>query len=457
MSSSSMPDSPMASTLSQRGFIDTSSSSYDKLVISQKFKDINWDDITLTSLGSLSSSSSDKLKSLDEKPLQYTLDDENETKIIIQILLSIVKDINNPLYLQFAVYYMNEILELDQVKYAPYFLQNTEDLDIMPFLKIIQHEDPYVVRTGALVLAQLLITFESSIIAIDNYLSHVCGVLSDSGFESGSSTVKLILPSLCILLREKQCRLVFGSHGGVGLLTKVLRLQGSIGDPQYLYEVAFCLWTLTFEEQLKSDFTRSETVSVLAEQVVAASREKVVRVSLAALRNLCYGRLDALNEQMITCGLPKTIENLLERQISDSELIEDAEFLSDALQKDARDLSTWERYVSEVASGQLKQGILHTEKFWRENVRKTENKEFKIIKDLVALLMSEDEEVVCLACYDLGEFARFYPNGKNVVKMLGARDIVMNLIMNQGSTKIEKFALQCISKMMIQKWEFIKN
>ena len=41
--------------------------------------------------------------------------------------------------------------------------------------------------------------------------------------------------------------------------------------------------------------------------------------------------------------------------------------------------------------------------------------------------------------------------------MLGARDIVMNLIMNQGSVKIEKFALQCISKMMIQKWEFIKN
>jgi len=291
----------------------------------------------------------------------------------------------------------------------------------------------------------------------DTYLSHVCGVLSESGSESGSSVVKLILPSLCILLREKQCRLDFGAHGGVGLLTKVLRLQGSIGDPQYLYEVTFCIWTLTFEEQLKSDFTRSETVSVLSEQIVTAPREKVVRVSLAALRNLCYGRLDSLNEQMITCGLPKTIENLLERQINDSELIEDAKFLSDALLKDARELSTWERYVSEVASGQLKQGILHTEKFWRENVKKTESKEFKIIKDLIALLCSEDEEVVCLACYDLGEFARFYPNGKNVVKLLGARDIVMNLIMNQVSTKVEKFALQCISKMMIQKWEFIKN
>lgn len=66
--------------------------------------------------------------------------------------------------------------------------------------------------------------------------------------------------------------------------------------------------------QLKQDFSANGTVPVLAEQVSAAPREKVIRVALAALRNLCYGRLDVLNSEMISCGLPKTLENLLERK-----------------------------------------------------------------------------------------------------------------------------------------------
>lgn len=37
-------------------------------------------------------------------------------------------------------------------------------------------------------------------------------------------------------------------------------------------------------------------------------------MALAALRNLCFGRLDVLNSEMISCGLPKTLENLLERK-----------------------------------------------------------------------------------------------------------------------------------------------
>lgn len=33
-------------------------------------------------------------------------------------------------------------------------------------------------------------------------------------------------------------------------------------------------------------------------------------------------------------------------------------------------------------------------------------------RSLIQLLASEDDEVVSIACYDVGEFARFYPNGR---------------------------------------------
>ncbi|CAM9407999.1 unnamed protein product [Ectocarpus sp. 13 AM-2016] len=70
-------------------------------------------------------------------------------------------------------------------------------------------------------------------------------------------------------------------------------------------------------------------------------------------------------------------------------------------------------------SGQLKWGPVHTEKFWREQARKFEADEFFILKQLIELLKSEDKSVVSIACYDLGEFVRFYPSGKTIVKHLG--------------------------------------
>lgn len=38
---------------------------------------------------------------------------------------------------------------------------------------------------------------------------------------------------------------------------------------------------------------------------------------------------------------------------------------------------------------------------------------------LIQLLKSEDKSVVSIACYDLGEFVRFYPSGKTIVRHLG--------------------------------------
>lgn len=38
---------------------------------------------------------------------------------------------------------------------------------------------------------------------------------------------------------------------------------------------------------------------------------------------------------------------------------------------------------------------------------------------LIELLKSEDKQVVAIACYDLGEFVRFYPSGKTIAKHLG--------------------------------------
>lgn len=67
-----------------------------------------------------------------------------------------------------------------------------------------------------------------------------------------------------------------------------------------------------------------------------------------------------------------------------------------ALMANYRELSTFERWASEVTTAQLKWGskLVHCDKFWRENAAELEQHDFKLLKALVALLDSLEAEVV---------------------------------------------------------------
>ena len=75
---------------------------------------------------------------------------------------------------------------------------------------------------------------------------------------------------------------------------------------------------------------------------------------------------------------------------------------------------------------------------------------------LIELLDSDDDVTVAVALYDLGDFVRFYPNGKLIAKTLGAKKVVMRLLTVHDSPEVKKHALHCMSKMMVNKWEFVK-
>jgi V-type H+-transporting ATPase subunit H len=62
---------------------------------------------------------------------------------------------------------------------------------------------------------------------------------------------------------------------------------------------------------------------------------------------------------------------------------------------------------------------------------------------------------VAIALYDIGEFARFYPNGRVVVSKLGGKDLAMKRI-NDEDAGIRRYALQAVSKIMVTNWEFMK-
>jgi len=73
------------------------------------------------------------------------------------------------------------------------------------------------------------------------------------------------------------------------------------------------------------------------------------------------------------------------------------------------------------------------------------------IKLLILHAAGADDDISAIACFDLGEFVRFYPNGRSIARKLGAKDVAMKLI-DHENTEVQRHALQCVSKMMVQNW-----
>jgi len=77
--------------------------------------------------------------------------------------------------------------------------------------------------------------------------------------------------------------------------------------------------------------------------------------------------------------------------------------------------SSIDKLRNQVNRGQLRWGPCHTEKFWQENFIMFDKQEnLHLIKTIVDTCLNPetDDKVKAVACFDLGEFCRFFPNGK---------------------------------------------
>ena len=74
---------------------------------------------------------------------------------------------------------------------------------------------------------------------------------------------------------------------------------------------------------------------------------------------------------------------------------------------------------------------------------------------MIKLLASDDDDVVAIAIFDVGEFVRHYPNGRSIAKRLGAKDLVMRLIEHENP-EVQRHALVCVSKMLVHNWRVRK-
>eukprot|EP00341_Mesodinium_pulex_P004841 CAMPEP_0116991318 /NCGR_PEP_ID=MMETSP0467-20121206/66064_1 /TAXON_ID=283647 /ORGANISM="Mesodinium pulex, Strain SPMC105" /LENGTH=468 /DNA_ID=CAMNT_0004688373 /DNA_START=33 /DNA_END=1437 /DNA_ORIENTATION=+ len=429
------------------------------------FGQVDWDEYLRA--GVFLSQSEFQLLERAQDNIDFAMGNATSAKALANLLLKLADKCTSSVPAQQYVFTrVEEILQCGGGEFknrAALFTVDGTNIHDGPFLRALRASDSYIQKSASVGLATLLTAYTGE---VNSLISWLCEMLQSDT----QGATDIAIPALTVLMRREA---VPGALFCQGRMNKL----GRNGNAQHLYDLTFCLWTLSLDDNADiAAFLSSGSINILTDLVLAAPSRKVVRMAVATLLNLTAGQDEGVLTEMLTGGLTKVLENMIHanahKQAGDVEVEHDVRNLFEVLMKNYRDFSTFDRWVSEAKTGNLRWGIVHTEKFWRENAKLLEENDFEMLKVLISLLVSEspivvavalydlggiyeNPIVVAVALYDLGEFTRFYPNGRGVVKSLGGKDSAMELI-GHSDQVIQRHALQCISKIMVTNWEFMK-
>jgi len=110
--------------------------------------------------------------------------------------------------------------------------------------------------------------------------------------------------------------------------------------------------------------------------------------------------------------------------------------------------SSIEKFKKEVGKRSFKWGPVHSEKFWQENCFQFHQKEnldlILILVDMVEPGNNVDDRSKAIACFDLGEFARFFQFGRQILERQNLKEKIIYLMgMKTSSAELKKEAITC--------------
>lgn len=292
------------------------------------------------------------------------LDNEQDAKDFAIILIKIADQCQNNLIVQQYVFtrieevlglsndYSDTDIEVFGNKNSRHFFSDNKNIIDGPFLRAINSPDNYLQRSASKGLASLFSVGHGNIASLVSWINNKL-------VSTTAGVWEMALPTLIILVRSAEARQVFIKNSGLGLVVSQLNKIGANGNAQHIYDLCFILWCLTLSSDVDINaFFKSGTISTLSDFLAKAPSRKVARVIVAGLKILATTENNDILTEMFSSNLDKVLLNLssssIVKQSSDFEFDSDFKVLNDILLKNHRDLSTFDRWVSEVQSGALR-------------------------------------------------------------------------------------------------------
>ncbi|CAI5444644.1 unnamed protein product [Caenorhabditis angaria] len=327
------------------------------------------------------------------------------------------------------------------------------------FVNFLTRSDPYTVHITCEIVTKLATLGKTKMSGDD--LEYFMGFFREQ-MNRGLANDYISSTTRCMqtLFRCDSYRVAFANHNGHDSLIHALYSTRKCGF-QIQYQIIFCMWLLTFNHYAAEQTLNSNVIQMIVTILGTCSKEKVIRIILATLRNILSKIEDKVHKkqaalQMVQCKLIKKLELIDTRKFDDIELLEDIAFLRENLQKITVDLTSFDEYESELRHGCLHWSPVHKcEKFWEKNASKLNENRNELLKILIGLLEnSNDPLVVCVAAHDIGEYVRFNPRGKHFLEQLGGKEALMRLLMVKDPN-IRYHALLSAQKFMVHNWKYL--
>lgn len=215
------------------------------------------------------------------------------------------------------------------------------------------------------------------------------------------------------------------------------------------------LWILSYHDfthKYFEDYTLAiiEKVSKILDYF---SWEKIARIMLMLFNNL--KEITVCQEHLSDIDALNLIIKLQNRHWVDEDINKMLDQLFEYFDQNQKVFSSIEKFKNQVNRGQLRWGPCHTEKFWQENAILFDKQENLHLIDVVVntCLNSPDDRVKAVACFDLGEFARYFSHGRDFLDRLGVKEKMAELMRNtKVSAEVKKEAITCYQKLLMNSW-----
>eukprot|EP00123_Amoebidium_parasiticum_P001129 comp12158_c0_seq1/m.6911 comp12158_c0_seq1/g.6911 ORF comp12158_c0_seq1/g.6911 comp12158_c0_seq1/m.6911 type:complete len:463 (-) comp12158_c0_seq1:757-2145(-) len=399
--------------------------------------------------------------------VQYDRDPAGQGKLLAEkgreyasLFLSLLTKLSNDEAIQYLLTMIDDQLTADPLRVGLFHAVGASDpsLPYSVFLHLILNkDDAYIQNKAVKILSALVLTgrqLDSQ--SCEQYMKWLAAQLK----KGDPNTIQTLMRhSLMELLRQDYYRQEFyNTANGVDALCDLVTARAA--NFQMQYQVVFCLWCLSFNHDIAANLSKYHVQRVVAQILAKTSKEKVVRVACSTLKNLLTqpDRPTTNAELMISNGLLKTLRSLQNKNWKDEDLQEDLKMLVEKLDECVQDMSSYDEYVAEIKSGDIKWSAVHkSEGFWRENIMRFNDDNREMLRLLIAQLEESHDPVVLAVCsHDLGEYVRHYQRGRGHVEELGGKKALISL-MQHGDSSVRYEALVAIQKMMVQNWHFLNK
>lgn len=311
-----------------------------------------------------------------------------------------------------------------------------------PFVKLLDSSEHMY-----LLAAKNLVMLFSLQKAPSQYVSALFNFLSTKLASSPeASQQEIAVQSYSILLRTKWYRGLFweAAEDRVPALLHVLR--GSRTNLQLQYNTLLIFWLITFEPKPATGIiTQFDIVPLYFEIIKNSVKEKIIRLAIATLVNtLTLSRQTAVASLLLNGGLTLS-KTLSDRKWADEELVADLEVLTTTLQEAFDSMTTFDEYKNELQSKHLRWSPPHrSDAFWKENAERFKEGDWKVLKQLSAIINEGDNTdpvVLAVALNDISRIITEFPEAVKVIERLGTKVKVMEL-MNHGNAEVKYEALK---------------